>query len=160
VSPLFDVPELVRIAVEDEKTGVLFYSTLAARTRSAPLRQTYQGLADQERRHQKRFEKMLEDLGSYQPTESYPGEYIAYLRAMLDSRAFPDEATGRRMAAECVDDDAALSLAIRFERDTLALYNELRSLVPDKDQATVDELAREEQGHLVELARAQEQLAR
>ena len=79
---------------------------------------------------------------------------------MLESRAFPDHETARRIAAECKDDAAALALAVRFERDTLVLLNELRGMVPAKDRETVDELAREEQGHLVELTRAQEKLRR
>jgi len=158
MSPLFDVAELVRIGVEDEKTGVAFYSALAAKTARPRLREMYRGLAEQERHHQKRFEQMLQNLGGYQPTESYPGEYIAYLRAMLDSRAFPDEAAGRRVASECRSDADALALAIRFERDTLVLLNELRGLVPAADRPIVDELTREEQSHLVELTRAQELL--
>jgi len=159
MSPLFDVTELVQMGVEDERTGVAFYSVLAEKTADAELRQQYADLAEQERHHQKRFEQMLEDLGNVQATETYPGEYIAYLRAMLDSRALPDEATAQRMANERADDPAAsLDLALRFERDTLVLMNELRGMVPEKDRGTVDELAREEQGHLVVLARAKEKL--
>lgn len=155
MSPLFHVAELVRIGVEDEKTGVAFYSALAKKTRNAALRKMYEGLAEQERHHQERFERMLGALGDFQPSESYTGEYVAYLRAMLDSRAFPEPGKGVQLAAECADDRAAVALAIRFERDTLILLNELRGLVPVRDAETVDELAGEEQGHLVELARAQ-----
>jgi len=158
MSPLFHVAELVRIGVEDEKSGVAFYSALAEKTKNAELKKTYAGLAEQERYHQKRFEKMLEDLGDFQPTESSPGEYVAYLRSMLDTRAFHDPPTARQMAGECATDRAALALAVRFERDTLVLLNELREMVPERDRTTVDELAREEQSHLVELTRAQEKL--
>ena len=158
MSPLFHVAELVRIGVEDEKTGVAFYTTLAEKTQNPELRETYKSLAEQERHHQQRFEKMLDDLGNVQPTESYPGEYVSYLRAMLDSRAFPDVASGETMAQDCADDAAALALAIRFERDTLILLGELRGLVREKDRAPVDALAREERGHLVELGRARDKL--
>ncbi len=61
-SPLFHIAELVRIGVEDEKSGVAFYSALAQKTRNPELKKTYAGLAEQERYHQKRFEKTLEDL--------------------------------------------------------------------------------------------------
>ena len=159
MSPLFDVSELVRIGVEDERTGVAFYGTLAQKTADAELRKTYTGLEAQERHHQKRFEKMLAELGSVQPSESYPGEYVAYLRAMLDSRAFPDAATARRVASEIAGNDAAaLAQAVRFERDTLVLLNELREMVSAKDRETINELTREEQGHLVVLTAAQQRL--
>ncbi len=159
MSPLFHVAELVRIGVEDEKSGVAFYETLARKTGDDELRKTYEGLAQQERCHQKRFEDLLDELGNVQPTETYPGEYIAYLRAMLDSRAFRAPDAAARMARRCKDDAAALDLAIRFERDTLILMKELREMVPAKDREVVDDLAREEQGHLVELGRARQRLA-
>jgi len=158
MSPLFHVAELVRMGVEDEKAGVVLYSALAEKTADADLRGTYETLAEQERGHQARFEKMLDDLGNVQPTESHPGEYVEYLRAMLDSRAFPDEATARKKVQESPSDAAALTLAIRFERDTLVLLTELRGMVPDRDQTIVDELTREEQGHLVVLTAAREKL--
>ena len=155
MSPLFHIAELVRIGVEDETSGVAFYTTLAEKTKNAKLRKDYQSLAEQEKYHQKRFEDMLADLGNYQPSETYEGEYIQYLRAMLESRAFHEPATAAKIAAEVAGDDAAaLSMAIRFERDTLGLLNELRNMVPKKDQEVVDDLAREEQAHLVELNRA------
>lgn len=156
--PLFDIAELVRIGVEDEKSGTAFYSQLAQTTTSADLKAFYADLAEQEKRHEKRFQDLLADLGTYTPTESYDGEYISYLRAMLDSRAFHDPITARKIAAEIgTDDDAALSMAIRFERDTLVMLNELREMVPERDRPVVDDLAREEQGHLVDLNRALKQ---
>ena len=83
---------------------------------------------------------------------------MEYLRTLTDNRAFPDEKTAAAMADECADDAAALDLASRFERDTLILMNEMRSLVPEKDRPVVDELAKEEQGHLVTLAKAHQEL--
>jgi len=159
MSPLFHVAELVRIGVEDERSGVAFYDALAAKTSDADLRKLYEDLTTQERYHQKRFERLLEELGDVKPTESYPGEYVDYLRAMLDSRAFQAPGAAAKMAGECADDKAALDLAIRFERDTLILMKELREMVREKDRKTVDDLAREEQGHLVELGRARAKLA-
>jgi len=152
MSPLFDVAELIRIGVEDEKSGVAFYGELARTTAHPRLRGLYESLVEQERGHQERFEQMLADLGDYKPAETYPGEYIAYLRALLDSRAFPDPGAAAQAAHDCQDDRAALVLALRFERDTLGLLNELRDLVAQDDQELVDELIREEQGHVVELS--------
>ena len=155
---LFEVVELVKIAVEDEKSGVAFYSALTGRTRNAALKKTFSELAEQEKFHQKRFEEMLASLGGHKAGESYQGEYMAYLRALTDDRAFPDEAAARRMAIECPDDASALELAIRFERDTLLLMNEMRGMVPEKDAHVVKALAQEEQSHLVVLANARRKL--
>jgi rubrerythrin len=151
---LFDIGELVRIGVEDEKAGVAFYSALAGKARDAELRKVFANLAEQEKYHQKRFEQMLLDLGGHRQREEYPGQYMDYLRVLTGERAFPDPETAVRRADECPDDLAGLEMASRFERDTLLLMNEMRGLVPEKDKVIVDELAREEQSHLVTLAGA------
>lgn len=160
MAELFDVAELVRIAVEDEKSGVAFYSALAGRTRQPELKKVFADLAEQERYHQQRFEKMLGSLGEYKAPERYSGEHASYLRALTTDRAFPDEGAAARAADECADDLAALALARRFERDTLILMQEMRELVSEKNRAIVDELADEERSHLVTLAEAGEKLAR
>ena len=158
MSETFDVAELVQLAVEDEKTGVAFYGVLAERTVNPALRTLFQELQKQERGHQKRFEDMLDALGGVTVHEQYSGEYALYLHALTEGRAFPNETTGRRLAAQCHGDRDAVNLASQFERDTLILMNEMRSLVPLKDRAIVEELTREEQSHLVALAEARKQL--
>jgi rubrerythrin len=156
---LFEVFELVKIAIEDEKSGVIFYSALSQKSRSASLRKLFSQLAEQERYHQKRFEAMLQDLGDATPREQYDGEYMDYLRALTSARAFPDVKAAQNAAAECASDAAALDIATQFERDTLILMNEMGGMVPEKDMAIVKELAREEQAHLVALAGARAALA-
>jgi rubrerythrin len=153
----FEVSEIVKVAIEDERTGVTFYSALAEKTDK--LKDIFADLAEQERHHQRRFEQMLEQLGGHQPMEEYPGQYMAYLQTLTSDRAFPDEQAALRKAEQCKDDAEALSIASRFERDTLILMNEMRGLVSDKHRAVVDELTKEEQEHLVTLAEARKNLA-
>ena len=158
MAELFEIAELVKIAVEDERTGVAFYSAIAEKVQKPQLKQIFSRLAEEEKFHQQRFEEMLEDLRGHKPREEYPGQYMAYLRTLTSDRAFPDEDTALHMAKQCADDAAAVELASRFERDTLMLMNELRGLVPDRHSRIVNELAREEQGHLVTLAEARRKL--
>lgn len=156
MAELFEVAELIKVAVEDERSGVAFYSRLAEK--SATLRPVFAQLAEEEKYHLKRFQEMLDRFGGHSPREEYPGEYMEYLRTLTETRAFPDAATAMKMAGDCASDADALALAGRFERDTLILMNEMRRLVNAKDAAVVDELAAEEQGHLVTLAAARKQL--
>jgi rubrerythrin len=154
----FEVTELVKIAVEDEISGVVFYTAMAGKAKDAQLRKTFAELAEQEKYHQKRFEEMLAGLGGYRAPEQYSGEYTSYLQVLTGGRAFPDPKAARKAAEQCPNDAAALAMATRFERDTLILMNEMRKLVPEKDGAIVEELASEEQGHLVTLTEAQQRL--
>ncbi len=156
----FEITELVKIAVEDEISGVAFYTALAKKTQDQELQKTFAELAEQEKYHQKRFEEMLAGLGGHKPAEEYPGQYMAYLRVLTDQRAFPDPKAAYKAAQQCRDEAAALTLAIRFERDTLMLMNEMRKLVPAKDAPIVEQLAGEEQSHLVVLTQAQQRLGR
>jgi len=155
---VFEVPELVRVAVEDERTGVGFYSALAKAAKTAEFKTLWSGLADQEKYHLERFGKMLDEMGEHAPKEQYSGEYMSYLQTLTETRAFPDEQTAVRMAGQCASDAEALDLASRFERDTLVLLNEMRAMVGPKDKAVVDEITREEQAHLVTLAEARRNL--
>ena len=93
----FEAPELVRIAVEDEKTGAAFYTAMANKAASLAIKETFADLATQELAHQKRFQDMLDGMGSFLPREQYSGEYMAYLRAITHTRAFPDERTALEM---------------------------------------------------------------
>jgi rubrerythrin len=159
MAELFEVTELLRIAIEDERTGVSFYGALSETARSEQLRATFAELAEQEKVHQQRFENMLEDLGGHRESRAqYEGEYMAYLRALTSDRAFPDEEAAEHMARQCPDDQAALALATRYERDTLLLINEMRGLLPEKDAAVANAVAQEEQSHLVVLANARRSL--
>ena len=155
---LFDVVELVRVAVEDERTGGAFYAAAAERAEDPNLKATFADLADQERYHQARFEKMLAELGDVRPPELYSGEYANYLGALTRDRAFPDETSAVRMAEQCEDDLAFLDVALGFERNTLNLVNEMRVLVSEADKDIVDDITCEEQAHLVALLEARDKL--
>jgi rubrerythrin len=158
MSELFEVPEIVRVAVEDERTGVAIYTALAAAARGAEVRALFEKLVGQERYHQMRFEGILEQMGGHQPREQYEGEYVAYLRTLTSTRAFPDPSAAVEAAKRCRADAEALDLAGRYERDTLEIINELRELVGGKHKDVVDEIAREERAHVVALAEARRKL--
>ncbi len=154
----FDVTDLVKLGVEDERSGVAWYETLAGKAKNPEIRKVFAELADVERFHQKRFEDMLSDLGGVRTREEYPGQFMEYLQALAGARAFQDPETARKLANGIGSDAEALDISSQYERDTLVLMHEMRQYIPEKDRATVDELTREEQGHLVTLASARRNL--
>lgn len=156
---IFKVAELVKVAVEDERSGVAFYSTLAEVVKTPQVKEIMAKLAEEEKVHQQRFEEILLNLGGVKAPQTYEDEYVSYLAALTSSRAFPDEQTALKMARRCPDDATAVEMSTRFERDTLMLMNEMRSMASKEHVEIIEELIREEQGHLVTLARAKEALA-
>jgi rubrerythrin len=159
MSELFEVPEMVRVAVEDERTGVAIYTALFEVSGKPDIREMFQKLIGQERYHQMRFENILEQMGGHKPREEYEGEYVAYLRTLTSTRAFPTPEEAVLAARRCRDDAEAVNLALQYERDTLALINELRELVGPKHKDVVELIAREERSHIVVLAEAKRNLA-
>jgi len=157
MAELFDIAELVKVAIEDEKSGAAFYSRLAEK--AGEFQEVFADLAEEERAHQKHFEDILAGLGGHKPPEQHSGQYATYLRTLTGSRAFPDDQAAAAAAEQCADDQAALDLADRFERDTLILMNEMRQMTSGKHPEIIDELIAEEQRHLVTLAEARRKLA-
>lgn len=158
MSELFDVRELVQIGIEDETSGVVFYTAVSQKCAAAEIRAIFSDLARQEAYHKQRFEQMLESMGGYQAREQYPGEYTAYLQALTQARAFPDRQAAAAKAAAIGSDAEAVDLASQFERDTLVLMGEMKQLVRPQDVPIINELMREEQAHLVKLAEARRAL--
>jgi rubrerythrin len=152
MAELFEIGDLVKVAVEDERTGVALYGKLAEK--SDKLSETFAELQKAERHHQQQFEGMLTEVGGQKTAEEYEGQYMAYLLAMTASRALPDPQTAVKMAEACSGDAEAVALANRLERDTLILLNELRGMVPPKHAQMVDVIVAEERGHLITLAKA------
>ncbi|MHC4295264.1 MAG: ferritin family protein, partial [Planctomycetota bacterium] len=56
MAELFEITELVKVAIEDERTGVAFYSRLAEKCER--LKETFERLAEEEKIHLKRFEEI------------------------------------------------------------------------------------------------------
>jgi len=151
---VFDVREMLDMAIRDEESGEAFYAALAETAKDQALRERFLAIAAQEKYHAARFRTMLKELGDYRPVkQSYDGEYEEYMRAMLSARAFstPEEAAreARKMGAAQPAD--AVNMAIRMESDTLLFYTEIRRFVETKLVSIVDDIVREEKEHVYEL---------
>jgi len=158
MTELFEVAELVRIAVEDERTGVALYTALGEASKGKDAKTIFQKLVGQERYHQMRFEGLLEQMGGLKPRENYDGEYLSYLRTLTSTRAFPQPEDAMKAAGQCKTDAECLDMAGRYERDTLALLVEVAEMVGTKHEAVVMEIVREERAHVVLLAEARRKL--
>jgi rubrerythrin len=55
-------------------------------------------------------------------------------------------------AEEAQDEKEAIQMAIGFEKETLLFFYNLRDLVTDRDQKTIDRIIAEEKSHVRRLA--------
>jgi rubrerythrin len=154
----FSGSELINIAIGIEGRGIVFYDVMAKSTKNDAAREVFNYLADMERDHIKTFQGMLGEADKFQPTDQ-GGEYNAYLKALVDSAVFSDDLVTSEMAAQAESDTAALELAIRSEKDSILFYYEMKEVMPQRAQATINKIIAEEKSHLRQLSELKKKLA-
>jgi len=155
---IFSGSEIVEIGVQIEKNGLDFYSTLSRQSKSIKAREIFKYLAGEEEKHIEVFKKILSALEKYQPAESYPGEYFAYMNALASEYVFTKKDKGREIAKKIKSDSEAIDLGVRFEKDSIIFYEGMKKAVPENNLKTVDELISQEQNHLKQLVELKNKL--
>jgi rubrerythrin len=147
----FSGSELINIAIGIERRGSIFYDIMADSTKNAIARDVFHYLADIERQHIQTFQDMLSKADKYQFSETKAGEYAAYLQSLVDTAVFGDDLA--------TSDIAALELAIGAEKDSILFYYEMRDIMPQRAQPTVNKVIAEEKSHLRQLSELKKKLA-
>ena len=155
----FSGTELINIAIGIERRGIAFYDIMARSTKNAVAADTFQYLANMERQHIQIFQDMLGEADKYQPAETYAGEYAAYLQALVDSAVFTDDMVTSEMTTQADSSIEAMELAIGAEKDSILFYYEMRDIMPQRAQLTVNKIITEEKSHLRLLSELKKQLA-
>jgi rubrerythrin len=155
----FSGSELVNLAIEIEKNGLAFYSTLAQQATRPASKQIFTYLAEQEERHRAIFEGMQQGAGK-QPLDALSEEYDAYLRALVDSTIFTDLKAATLKATQARSEAEALEIGIKAEKDSILFYQEMRGLVRQRDRTTVGQMVAEERSHLLQLTALRKELAK
>ncbi|MBA7505298.1 hypothetical protein ES706_03964 [subsurface metagenome] len=155
----FSGSELINIAIGIEGRGIAFYDIMTRSTQNAVARDVFQYLADMEREHIRTFQSMLAEADKYQFPETYAGEYTAYLQALVDSAVFTDDFVTSEMATKASSDIEAMELAIGAEKDSILFYYEMKDIMPQRAQPTVNKIIAEEKSHLRQLSELKKKLA-
>jgi len=159
MSITFSGSELINIAIGIETRGIALYDIMAKSTKSALARDVFQYLADMERQHVQIFQEMLGKADKYQFPETYDGEYTGYLQALVDSAVFTDDMFTSEMATQADNDIKALELTIGAEKDSILFYYEMKDIMPQRAQKTVNKIIAEEKSHLRQLSELKKKLA-
>ncbi len=154
----FSGSELISIAIGIEGRGITFYDVMERSTKNAVARDVFQYLADMERQHIQVFQGMLGKADEYQPSETDAGEYAAYLQALVDSAVFTDDMVTSQMATKAESDIEAIELAIGAEKDSILFYYEMKEIMPQRTQPTVNKIIAEEKSHLRGLSELKKKL--
>lgn len=146
----FNASEIYQFAIKIELNGEKFYREFSKKIKDKALSALFNELADEEVKHKVFFENGLKSFNKYDPVESFPEEYFAYLRAFAENVVFVKDNLEKEI--EKVDTkEAALNFAIKRELDTIHYYMEMKSLVPASESELIDKIIAEERNHFMRL---------
>ena len=145
----FSIREVIEQAVQTEKRGFEFYSSMSEKFKeNSELKKLFTLLAAHETKHGKRFADLIEKTGDQEP-ENWE-EVSQYIHALVDSEFFLGKDTCLPSLEHVKTALEAIDFALCFERETLLYYYTLRESTTE--QGIVDEIIQEEKSHIVWLS--------
>jgi len=153
MADIFKAGEIVDIAIQIERNGYAFYKELSKTSRNFPVQEAFGLMAAEEKEHIAAFEKLSEKSGAFAPPESYPGEYMLYLKAFAGQNIFTKEKQGSAAADKVSSDAEAIDMAVGFEKDSIIFYYDMKKFIPREEEGVIDSLIDEEKKHLERLLR-------
>jgi rubrerythrin len=160
MAPFFSGSELLEIAIGIERNGMAFYQALADKTGNRDVKDIYNYLAGEEKKHLDTFQGMSNSLGQAKPLESYTEEYMLYLKSLVDNAVFSSITEAQQKAGKVFNEIEALNIGIQAEKDSILFYTELQSLVKERDRKVVLNILDEEKNHLRQLSELKRKLQR
>ena len=146
----YSIREVIEQAVQTEKFGFQFYTTMAERfNKDDGLAKLFSNLAIKEQRHEKTFRELLDIVKDEEPMNWEEAEQ--YLRAIVESEFFlgKDKSLPPLQHVKTVED--AVNFALGFEKETLLYFYGIKEAVKEKE--LVDEIINEEKSHIMWLNR-------
>jgi rubrerythrin len=149
---IFSGSEIIELGVQIEKNGRDFYRALSRQAKNFKTGEIFKFLAAEEEKHIVVFQKILDSVQKYEPAESYPEEYFAYMNALASEHVFTQKDKGEGIARKIKTDKEAIEMAIGFEKDSIIFYEGMKKVVPQNGHQPIDSLITQEQNHLRQLS--------
>lgn len=153
---LFKPGEVFQFAIRIEENGEKFYRQMAQKFEEPKVKDLFSYLAEEEVKHKITYEEMVSKIERYEPPESYPGEYFAYLRAHADNIIFNQKKLDEEIS-KIEDVNSAIDFAIGAELDSILYYQEIKNLVSKNQRDIIDKIIEEERRHFVQLTEIKNQ---
>ncbi|HRZ87320.1 MAG TPA: ferritin family protein [bacterium] len=144
--------EIVQLALQIEINGELFYSILAKEAKDMKVRMFFEFMTRQEKKHIEIFQALLKTIAGYRPPEVLTEEYYLSVNDMAARHIFTqkDKAEIAARGAKGVID--AVDTAIRFEQESISLYESMMKIMPEKELKVIEEIIAAENNHVRLLA--------
>lgn len=152
---IFEGSDIVEFAIRMEENGERFYRRAATTTADEEVKSIFNRLADEELKHRKFFSAIFSDMEKKTPPETFPGEYMAYLRDYIDGKAVFTEKEEAELS-EIKETLAAIDFALQREMDSVLYYHEIKRFVSDSQHPVISNIIEEEWRHFHTLSKARE----
>lgn len=147
----FDVSEVYQFAIGIEENGEAFYRRLSEELEDENVKKFFNRLANDEKSHKRKFESMLSKIKEYKPSDIYPDEYFAYLRAYMRDTVFPNEIS-KETLKEVGNLINAVNYSLDRELDSIFYYTGIKSVIPEDQKNLIDDIISEEKKHFSSLS--------
>jgi len=145
---VFSASEIVELGIKIEENGRDFYGILLKFSKNDKAKALFKILADEEAKHIESFRNILDNVKRYDPAEAYPEEYFSYIKALSKDNIFTKDNKGAEVARNIKDDQEAIDLGIKFERESILFYENIKKVVLESEKNIIDTLIEEEKKHL------------
>ncbi len=148
----FSGDEIIRLAIDIEKAGKAFYEAAAQMVTDSEIKALFKALAGEEDKHISDFQALGANFkNDITPNESYAGEYGDYLKAIIDNHVFNINNV-ESLIKDVVVAREALAVALRFEKDSILIFQEFLNGVDESGREAVQGLIEQEKAHIRMLA--------
>lgn len=144
--------QVFEMALQIEQMGYDFYKTMAYNATNVQLKQGYNNLAQEEKRHISSFEQLRESIEMIDISRINNWDEISqYFNALIETKVLPTSPEHNKLAQELKDEIGAIHISISFEKDTILFLQELNRWVLPEVQKTIEQLIEEEKSHILKL---------
>jgi len=130
---VFAASDIVEVAIRIEENGVNFYKFAGQIAKKEDEKKLFAGMEKSNL------------------TESYEGEFGAYLRSYVDNNLIFTKEIMDKQLSNIKDTAAALDFAIQRELDSILYYHEIKKLVPAAQHDAIEKIIEEERKHFLSL---------
>jgi len=159
MSYLLDVKEILGFAVYIEERGYEFYVEAMNKFSEHRATELFQYLADEEFKHEKVFQKLMQQDGDFKKGET-DAEYEAYMREFCKAHSLGDKEAINAKLARLSSLDEILDLALGFEKDSIVFFSQLKDSFAKGHTAPLEKVIHEETGHLRRIFQMKQALAK
>jgi rubrerythrin len=151
--------EVLELALKIEENGASLYRLLTERTKDTNAAEVFGELAKEEQEHISRIKGWLSGLAEHTETESYPGEYVAYMKSLADESVYHCDNVCQGLVSKAATELEAIQVGMFFEKDFLLFLHEMKSFIKPAEKEVVNSLIVEEKRHLMQLVQLKSFLA-